>query len=723
MLKSVRSRLIASYLVVVLLAMAIAVAISLPVLDRAFLDVLRQNLLAQALRVAQTVESEMPSVAVTQEADSDGEQGEDADPGANSYYAIATDQDGMLVYEFKGGWYYVTGPYTDSLTSPALGYDAVSNLVAGYHTRLVDMEGKVFLEMKGDVTLLPSAQLDPLETEYGAYTQAANVLPGYHSHVIDEQSVVILDPAAEHWLQALFANPTPSRRVWTDSGYDAETAGQYEDLQSNLGFPPNSAAQPEAAADALLGRPEVQSAFAGEPATQLRTYPWAPTRRVLYAAYPVRAADGSVVSVAYIASPLPRFSLSLLPEYLGPQALGGAAVAVLIAGVAGFFLARTLTRPLQRLKEAASALARGEEAAEIPHASTDELDSLGVAFNTMNASLAAAHGALAAYAQQREAILQGLADAVLATNTDGEVILANPAAADLLRNAPQPLREAIKETLERGEPTSSEVTVRERVIELLTTPLRGEDGPVTGVVAVGHDVTAYRQLDRLRTSFVGDVSHELRTPLTAIKGFVETLQEGAADDPEARRRFLQTVATETDRLIRLTNDLLLLTRADADQLELRLSTTSLAACVDRAVAQLQSCAQGKQISIVVEQPDEAPLVRVDRDRIHQVLVNLLDNAVKFTPPEGRVALAFGREDGLVSCTVSDTGPGIPADEIPHLFGRFYRGDSSRARQGAGGYGLGLAIAKAIVEAHGGRLWVESEPGEGASFTLALPAAA
>ncbi len=623
MLRSIRSRLIVSYLLVILLAMGIAALLAWSALDRAFLDVLRENLLAQARRVAQTVEA--------------GE----------------------------------TGDITDK-THPAP---------------------------------------DP-------YSQAANVLPGYHTRVIDDEGVVILDLVA--------ADATT-----TSETLSAPPLTRYRELVSNLGIPPTDTRGQKSPTD-LLSRPEVQSALTGEPATAVRSYDWAPQRRILYAAYPVRSPEGSsppvggieggnVISVVYVASPLPRFSLSLLPAYFGPQVLGGACLATLLAGLAGLLLARQLTRPLRRLTDAASALARGEPVPPVPAASANELDRLGAAFNTMNTNLTTAHETLAAQARQREAILDNLADAVLAAGVTGKIILANPAGSALLKAASQPLHEAIGRTLALGEPQTTAITAQTQVVELLTTPLRDEKGHVSGAVAVGHDVTAYRQLDRLRTNFVSDVSHELRTPLTAIKGFVETLQDGAADDPTVRDRFLNTVATETERLIRLTNDLLLLTRADAGRLDLHLAPTDLVASVRRASAQLEGRAHGKQIAVTIEPLDTLTPVLADADRIHQVLVNLLDNAVKFTPAGGRVSISFGHAHEQISCTVADTGPGIPGDEIPHLFERFYRGDRARARaEGESGAGLGLAIARAIVEAHGGRIWVGSEPGRGSVVTFTLP---
>jgi signal transduction histidine kinase len=700
MFKSIRSRLIASYLAVILLAMGVAAGLAWSALDRAFLDVLRENLLAQARLVAQTVEtgpvSDYP----------------DIDEGyPQGYYTRVVSEDGTVAFE-------LVGEATCSTTPDP--YSQSANVTPGYHTRIIGQEGTVILELDGKADCYTTPYTTSLELTYATeYSQLANVMPGYHARVIDEEGVVVLQ--AETVLPA------------ADESLPSLSLSRHERLVTNLDIPLTETSGRDASVP-LRSRPEIQSALAGEPATEVRAYSWAPQRRVLYAAYPVYSpatspplggteGGGEVVSVVYIASPLPRLTLSLLPDYFGTQALGGAVLAILLAGLAGVLLARQLTRPLRHLTDAASTLARGGRPPPIPLTSTDELNQLGAAFNTMNANLTTAYDALAAQARQREAILHNLANAVLAADGAGEIILVNPTASALLEIASQPLHEAIAHTLALGEPYATEITARDRVFELLVTPLRGEEGDISGAVAVGHDVTAYRQLDRLRTNFVSDVSHELRTPLTAIKGFVETLQDGAADDPAVRDRFLSTIATETERLTRLTNDLLLLTRADAGRLDLRLAPTDLVVSVERAVAQLEPCAREKQITITI-MPLSAPTVALaDADRIHQVLVNLLDNGLKFTPVGGCIVISFGREDELISCTVADTGPGIPSAEIPHLFERFYRGDRSRARTGnENGAGLGLAIAKAIVEAHGGHIWVESEPGQGTRFTFTLPPA-
>jgi two-component system sensor histidine kinase BaeS len=230
-----------------------------------------------------------------------------------------------------------------------------------------------------------------------------------------------------------------------------------------------------------------------------------------------------------------------------------------------------------------------------------------------------------------------------------------------------------------------------------------------------------RAARQVQTDFVANVSHELRTPLTAVKGTVETLRDGAVDDPEVRDRFLATIETETDRLIRLVNDLLILSRADSEALNLQREPLNLAQLARSTVRKLAAGAEAQGVALAVEADRRAPLALADRDRIEQVLVNLLDNAIKYSPPARTVRVRVaGSSDGMAQVDVRDEGIGIPAGELGRIGERFYRTDRARSRA-EGGSGLGLAIARALVEAHGGRLWLESEEGHGTLVTFTLPA--
>jgi signal transduction histidine kinase len=237
-------------------------------------------------------------------------------------------------------------------------------------------------------------------------------------------------------------------------------------------------------------------------------------------------------------------------------------------------------------------------------------------------------------------------------------------------------------------------------------------------------VAQLRATERMRTDFVSNVSHELRTPLTAIKGLVETLRDGAVDDRQVRDRFLATMEDETDRLIRLVNDLLVLSKADSQALKLKRKPLDVRDLLERSVHKLAPQLEEKGILVEVSASDGPQLVLADADRIEQVLVNLLDNAIKYSPEKGWITVAIddeGLAPEMVSIAVRDEGLGIPAGDLPRVFERFYRVDRARARDG-GGSGLGLSIAKAIVEAHGGEITLRSEEGQGTTVRFTLPRA-
>jgi two-component system OmpR family sensor kinase len=250
-------------------------------------------------------------------------------------------------------------------------------------------------------------------------------------------------------------------------------------------------------------------------------------------------------------------------------------------------------------------------------------------------------------------------------------------------------------------------------------PVRSRD-EVGRLSRVFNDMTARLQSARqMQVDFVANVSHELRTPLTSIKGMVETLRAGAIEDPEVRDRFLETAESETDRLIRLVNDLLLLSRADSEALNLRRESRDLTELVRATLDRMTSQAEVRELVLKMEASPDAPLAWVDPDRIEQVLVNLLDNAIKYSRPGGTVTVQVtAGPDQSALVQVCDEGIGVPAKDLPYIGQRFYRADKARSRT-EGGSGLGLAIARALVQAHGGRLWLESQEGQGtvASFTL------
>jgi two-component system phosphate regulon sensor histidine kinase PhoR len=282
---------------------------------------------------------------------------------------------------------------------------------------------------------------------------------------------------------------------------------------------------------------------------------------------------------------------------------------------------------------------------------------------------------------------------------------------------------AVRQVLPGGDEVAGEVevgTVRRRSFSVTAAPVRAAGA--SSAVLVLHDITELRRLERVRRDFVANVSHEFKTPLTAIQGFAETLLGGALDDKANRTRFMEIIREHAQRLTRLTDDLLKLSRIEAGRLDLESGPVSVAVLVNGCVETARLRAESKGVRITVELPKGLPPVRGDAVQLGEVLQNLVDNALQYTPPGGSIDVTAYSNGGEVIFTVADTGIGIPESDLERIFERFYRVDSARARE-AGGTGLGLSIARHIVDAHGGRIWVESAVGQGSRFRFSIDSAA
>jgi two-component system phosphate regulon sensor histidine kinase PhoR len=344
---------------------------------------------------------------------------------------------------------------------------------------------------------------------------------------------------------------------------------------------------------------------------------------------------------------------------------------------------------------------------------------------------------MAQSAVERAALLNSMTEGVLVLDSAGRVVLANPA---LIRQfevrSPivgqsilqalrlHQLQEIVERALEQGQVIDAEVQfpgLEERCLQVNATTLVNRVGKREGLLLVFHDLTQLKRLESTRKEFVANVSHELRTPLSMIKGYVETLLQGAHEDPSVRVRFLQTVGRHADRLTYLIEDLLTLSRLDSGQILLNRQPTELAPIAADVLADMRDRAASSRVELHHEVP-AGLWVEVDGDRIRQVLVNLVDNAIKYGREGGQVWLrAREAGSGWAEISVQDDGPGIPPDALGRLFDRFFRVDRGRSRD-QGGTGLGLAIVKHIVQAHQGEVRVASEHGHGATFTFTLPVA-
>ncbi len=482
----------------------------------------------------------------------------------------------------------------------------------------------------------------------------------------------------------------------------------------------------------VLDLPEVALALGGHEGQAVRFDTTTGESRV-FAATPILGIGDSLVGVVHVSVPRAWVwrQLRRMAPALGTALLLGMAAAWFV----GSRLSRRITRPLEEFTQVAERVSAGDFAGRAPVDDTEELGRLGSTFNTMAGKLKEKIQEISEEQKKIEAIVSGMVDAVIATDRHGQLILLNRAAEELLRISRaqaqgRPAQDVLtdrrlvgmlEEATGRGRVTATELPAGspdDRVIEAHCAPITGDGGDIIGAVAVLRDVTMLRYTERLRRELTANVSHELRTPLTSIKGFAETLLQGAMTDEATCRRFLTIIDGEADRLVKLVDDLLDLSRLESKGVTLELGLVDLSQLVAHTVDKLRPLAEESQLVLTHSGPSEV-LVTADSDRLAVVLTNLIDNALKYTGPGGRVDVQILPDDHEVTVTVTDTGRGIPPDDLSHVFERFYRADRSRTR-GSGGTGLGLAIAKHIVEAHGGAIAVRSRLDEGTTFLFTLP---
>jgi two-component system, OmpR family, phosphate regulon sensor histidine kinase PhoR len=481
------------------------------------------------------------------------------------------------------------------------------------------------------------------------------------------------------------------------------------------------------------GRPEVQQALAGGVGSDVRRSSTL-GRDLLYVAVPLQR-EGQQRAVLRLA--LPIQDVAEARALVRRTLAGGALLAVGVAMVIGRFVSRRITRPLRGMEGAARRMAEGDLVQTVPVVGTDEIAALGVALNRTAVALREKIERLGDEQNKVRTILDGMIEGVVALDDRGRLLLLNPAARAMFgveNGLPEgrsflevirqkDLLDLVQEVRVSGAPARHELELGppvNRVVAARGAPL-GLGPGAPGVLLVLNDVTELRRLERVRSEFVANVSHELRTPLTCIKGYLETLLDGALDDRAHARRFLEVAGTHAERLDRLIDDLLELSNIESGRVTLVPMRLDLGDVVAGVEAMFER--QTAQSRLTLERAVPPGLaVRADRDRLVQILVNLVDNAVKFTPEGGQVRIeAAPVAAGRVEVRVRDTGIGIPSTDLPRITERFYRVDKTRSRE-VGGTGLGLAIVKHLVQAHGGELRIESALGHGTTVSFTLPAA-
>jgi two-component system phosphate regulon sensor histidine kinase PhoR len=518
----------------------------------------------------------------------------------------------------------------------------------------------------------------------------------------------VIDPLAKHWSTLINA------RV-TIIGSDGSVLGESQEDRLKMENHNN--------------RPEIIQARSSGMGSSIR---FSATIGVdmLYVAVPVKQSD-QLLGYVRLALPLQRVQANIrhIQKTIGAASLATGLVAVLLT----IWIANRTTRPLRELIEAANQMATGKLDTRLIPVTLDEIGNLTRSFNEMSAQLSTQIKTLNAEHERIIAVLNTMNDGVIIVDAENTIQLINPAAQSMF-NLKE--KEALGQQLvliirqyqleelltvsrktAQTQTTLLEIPARQQYLQVTATQL-GEALPGNTLLILQNQ-TRLRRLETIRQDFISNISHELRTPLASLKALTDTLQEGALEDPPAAKRFLGRMQTEVDAITQMVEELLELSRIESGRVPLNLTPVAPIELIEQATERLSAQAERAGVAIEIQCSDELPEVLADSKRLVQVLVNLLHNAIKFTPPGGKITLSARQQDNFVLFLVQDNGAGISADDLPRIFERFYKSD--RARTGSG-TGLGLAIARHTIEAHGGRIWAESIEGKGSTFYFTVPVA-
>lgn len=409
-----------------------------------------------------------------------------------------------------------------------------------------------------------------------------------------------------------------------------------------------------------------------------------------------------------------------------------AGIAIVLTTIFAFFLLTRINAPLRKMKEAATNVASGDFNIKVPIVTSDEIGELGIAFNRMAKEINNYITALNQEKEQLTSILSSMADGVITLDSSGEILQTNPPADRFLlawhyeqgmnisenSDIPKEVQELFQQVVTLEKEQVTEVTMQGRSWVVVMTPLYNQSF-VRGAVAVLRDMTEERRMDKLREDFIANVSHELRTPIAMMQGYSEAIVDNVLGNEEENRELGKIIYDESLRMGRLVNELLDLARMETEHFKLHLSEVEIRSFTERITKKFQGMAKEQNVILSFVKPNKEIYMSIDADRIEQVLTNLIDNAIRHTKVDGKVEVRIEMLDSGVTFEVQDNGSGIPKEDLPFVFERFYKADKARTR-GRSGTGLGLAIAKNIVESHGGQIFVHSIVNKGTTFSFFLP---
>ncbi|KKE79316.1 cell wall metabolism sensor histidine kinase WalK [Oceanobacillus caeni] len=412
-----------------------------------------------------------------------------------------------------------------------------------------------------------------------------------------------------------------------------------------------------------------------------------------------------------------------------------AGIALVLTTFFAVFLSTRITSPLIKMREAAHELTRGEFNTKVPILTHDEIGDLAIEFNRMGRQLKFHINALRQEKEQFSSIVTSMADGVVTLNRNGDMIVINPPAEKFLENwyfehnvstnlsnkpLPVELKEVLEEVIGGEDKVLREIVIQGRNYVMLMTPLY-DGSQVRGAVAVIRDMTEERRLDKLRKDFIANVSHELRTPISMLQGYSEAIVDDIAESKEEKNELAKIIQDESLRMGRLVNELLDLARMEAGHIQLNKEEVEIQAFVERILKKFQGIAADNQVELLFENHIKSNTAILDPDRVEQIFTNLIDNAIRHTDENGFVKVSVKNNENELVVSIEDNGSGIPEEDLPFVFERFYKADKSRTRnKQKKGTGLGLAIAKNIVNAHNGSISVKSKLHQGTTFTFNIP---
>ena len=441
--------------------------------------------------------------------------------------------------------------------------------------------------------------------------------------------------------------------------------------------------------------------------------------------------NGETVAVIYLEGNIERVYEQL--RVINNVLITGTLIALAITAILAVFVAQTITKPLADMRKHALAMARGNFSRKVKVYGQDEIGQLAQTFNNLSKKLQEEKEKTESEKRKLSSILAYMTDGVISTDRRGRIILINESAEKLLNVTwESAISKPIIEILGIEDQYTFEDLLEEKnslilnfdhhpnpyILRANFSIIQKETGSMNGLIVVLHDITEQEKIERERREFVANVSHELRTPLTTMRSYLEALSEGAWKDEEIAPKFLNVTQNETERMIRLVNDLLKLSKMDSKDYVLEKEWVNLKAYLNRVIDRFEMTKE-KGVTFIRKFPKQDLYLEFDTDKITQVLDNIISNALKYSPLGGKIICKIKVYHDFVEIKISDQGPGIPKESLDKIFERFYRIDKARSRQ-VGGTGLGLAIAKEMVNAHGGRIWATSAIGKGTTIHFTLP---